>query len=385
MHQEMYVKAFSLYLWTRITAVYGAYYLPLSGNVYPAGHYTVTMEIGNPPKPFVLDVILLGFSVFNNPYDFRNEAVISCADSACISLGGLRDHYTDICESSDVPCQYSFNYADGSLSQGILIRDTFPLTYNGETIYPTLSFGCGDPIQYAHSSHGHDAPIDGVLGLGKGESGILKQLSNMGVTRNVVGHCLSGHGGGYISFNEVPASIVWKHTLNNDGPYYNLGIAKILFGRRTTNIRRYTTIFDSGSTYTYLASKAYWTIFDLVSLKINNNLNGRLSVAVGDDTLPVCWQDVRPIETISQVDSYFVPLTLSFVDEKVGFEIPPQNYLIISEKNNVCLGIMENPEYELRDIHLIGDISMQDKLVIYDNDNGRVGWATVPTCNIFDQ
>lgn len=52
------------------------------------------------------------------------------------------------------------------------------------------------------------SPTDGVLGLGTGKVSILSQLSDQGVTKNVVGHCLGGKGGGYLFFGDdlVPTS-----------------------------------------------------------------------------------------------------------------------------------------------------------------------------------
>ena len=53
---------------------------------------------------------------------------------------------------------------------------------------------------------------DGIIGLGNGKSSILSQMSSMGLIRNVVGHCLSGQGGGFLILGNdiVPSSgIVW--------------------------------------------------------------------------------------------------------------------------------------------------------------------------------
>lgn len=58
---------------------------------------------------------------------------------------------------------------------------------------------------------------DGVLGLGTGKSSIVGQLGEMGLTRNVVGHCLSSQGGGFLFFGSdlVPSSgIIWTPILS---------------------------------------------------------------------------------------------------------------------------------------------------------------------------
>ncbi|KAL3641249.1 hypothetical protein CASFOL_016217 [Castilleja foliolosa] len=221
MHQEMYVKALALYLLTWITAAYqplinlsemkpssgGAlgsfFYFPITGNVYPSGtvrgYYTVTIRIGNSPYVFDVDT---GSNLTWFPCSKQGN-VVSCDDPACKALGTLRKNGDNCDTSSASPCEYKVNYADGDSFTGTLVRDSFPpiKLKNGSTLAPMLALGCGDSVyQY------------GVLGLGKGESGILKQLSNMGVIRNIVGHCLSGQEGGFLFFGDVPfLGIVWKH------------------------------------------------------------------------------------------------------------------------------------------------------------------------------
>ncbi|KAK3025990.1 hypothetical protein RJ639_042147, partial [Escallonia herrerae] len=77
---------------------------------------------------------------------------------------------------------------------------------------------------------------------------------------------------------------------------------------------------------------------------------------------------------------YFKPLALSFDNgwkAKPRFEIPPESYLIISSKGSACFGILNGTEVGLENLNMIGDISMQDKMVIYDNENQQIGW--IPT------
>lgn len=46
---------------------------------------------------------------------------------------------------------------------------------------------------------------------------------------------------------------------------YSPGDAELIFGGKTTGIKKLRTIFDSGASYTYLDSHAYGTLTDLVS------------------------------------------------------------------------------------------------------------------------
>ncbi|KAF2594100.1 hypothetical protein F2Q70_00042290 [Brassica cretica] len=43
---------------------------------------------------------------------------------------------------------------------------------------------------------------------------------------------------------------------------------------------------------------------------------------------------------------------------------------------NVCLGILNGSEVGLQDSNVIGDISMQGTMVIYDNEKQQLGWVS---------
>ncbi|KAL3638838.1 hypothetical protein CASFOL_016745 [Castilleja foliolosa] len=385
MHQEMYVQALTLYLLTWITnlgvGTGSSVFFPVEGNVYPLGYYTVAINIGNPSKFYVLDVdtgsdLTWIRSYGENAYIPKEENKLSCDDLICTSLGDHRMN-GDICDSTGLSCEFEVDYGDYSSYTGLLVSDSFHLELtNGTTLDLQIAFGSVD----SNVEPSFHQPIgDGLLGLGKGKVGILKQLGDIGLIRNVIGHCLSRQGGGYLFFGETPVyRITWKQLSCINDEHYSLGSADILLDGQATDIRNLCIIFDSGSTFTYLNSKSYEALLDLV----NKTINGKLSVANDDKALPFCWKDVMPIQTIDQVARAFSPIALNFTDENnvVQFEMLPESYLIITEKHNICLGILNGGEIGLGDVNLIGDISMQDKLVIYDNENHMVGWAA-DTCN----
>lgn len=61
-------------------------------------------------------------------------------------------------------------------------------------------------------------PTSGILGLGRGKASIVSQLQIMGIMRNVIGHCLSRLGGGFLFFGDhlVPSSrITWMPMSRN--------------------------------------------------------------------------------------------------------------------------------------------------------------------------
>ncbi|KAK4433710.1 Aldehyde dehydrogenase [Sesamum alatum] len=394
----MYIKAFILYLLSWIASA--AYHQPqtnnkkqsssvifsLSGNVYPEGYYYATINIGQPPKPYFLDIDTGSDLTWLQcdapckkctpaPHSLYkpNRNLITCPDPICASLHGPGNHN---CPTPEEQCDYEVEYADHGSSLGVMVKDSFPLKFsNGTIVAPLLAFGCGYDQEVIDASH---VPYtDGVLGLGIGKSSILAQLRDMGLTRNVVGHCLSGQGGGYLLFGDgfLPTSgIVWTPIMSQS-KYYVLGSADLRIGSQATNIKGLQIVFDSGSTYSYFSSQAY---NDLISL-MRNNLNGKqLQDAVEDRSLPVCWKGAEPFKSIHDAGSYFKPLVLSF--RNVEFQVQPEAYLIVTVHGNVCLGILNGGEVGLGNLNVIGDISMQDKMVIYDNERQQIGWAPA-NCN----
>ncbi|GER37730.1 eukaryotic aspartyl protease family protein [Striga asiatica] len=403
MHQKVYLEALVLYLLT--WAAIGAHQpqkqlksgrgsgssviFPVSGSVFPQGYYYVTMSFGNPSKKYFLDIDTGSDLTWlqcdapcaqctpapNSLYEPKSN-LVSCTHPVCTSLQGPDN---PDCRDPNKQCDYKIDYADYGSSLGVLVKDSVSLNLtDGAVVAPQIVFGCGynqEVIDLANRPF-----TDGVLGLGLGNSNILSQLRALGVTRNVVGHCFSGQGGGFLFFGDdfLPKSgITWKKISTHHLKHYSLGSADVRFGGQPTNVKGLEIVFDSGSTYTYFVSQAYNVIVSM----IKENLNGKLKVAVEDKSLPMCWKGPKPFKSIRDAASYFKPLVLSFTNEKnVHFQMPPESYLIVTGKGNACLGILNGDEVGLDNMNLIGDISLQDKLVIYDNERQRIGWAPAK-CN----
>lgn len=358
---------------------------PVTGNVYPLGYYSVTFKIGNPPKLYELDIDTgsdLTWVQCNAPctgctlppeslYHPKNN-LVACKDPFC-SAFHLPENVQ--CEAND-QCDYEVVYADHGSSLGVLVTDHFPLRLtNGSLLGPRLIFGCG----YNQRNPGSKPPpTAGVLGLGDGKASILSQLQSLGLTRNVLGHCLSVSGGGYLFLGHdlVPSSgIVWT-PMSRDllEKHYSSGPAELLFGGKATGVKGLQIIFDSGSSYTYFNSQAYKTTLDLM----RKDLKGKpLEDTAEEKALPVCWKGTKPFKSIQDVKDYFKPLLLSFTKTKnVHLQIPPEAYLIVTEHGNVCLGILNGTEVGLQNFNVVGDISLQDKIVIYDNEKQQIGWVS---------
>ncbi|KAK3419368.1 hypothetical protein EUGRSUZ_H05085 [Eucalyptus grandis] len=220
---------------------------------------------------------------------------------------------------------------------------------------------------------------------GSGSSSIVSQLSSQGLVANVLGHCLSTRGGGFLFFGDDlydSSRISW--TPMSRDPYliehYSPGTAELLFAGKPTGQENLLLLFDSGSTFTYFSSKAYQAL----SSRVKEELRRKdFAEAVDDDTLPLCWKGQKPFKNIGDVTKYFKPFALSFAlsfnsggRAKNQFEVPPESYFIISDKGNVCMGVLNGTEVGFQNVNVIGDTSMQDKMVIYDNGRQLLGWES---------
>ncbi|GKV37717.1 hypothetical protein SLEP1_g45712 [Rubroshorea leprosula] len=361
---------------------------PVTGNVYPLGYFSVSLSIGNPPKPFTLDIDTgsdltwvqcdapcTGCTVPKGQlYKPAKSSIVPCKDPLCAVINGGPP-----CKNPNEQCDFKIQYADSGSVIGVLVRDYFPLRFiNGTLPRPNLTFGCAYDID--HGQH-NPPPTTGVLGLGKSAASISSQLGAAGLTQNVIGQCYSAKGGGFlfIGNDPVPSSgVSWVPMLQNTmAKHYASGPADLLFGGKPTGLKGLNVIFDSGSSFTYFNSAVYEAILNLLS----KDLNGKPIRQVQDPALPVCWKGAKPFKVLSDVKSYFKPFTLSFTSTKnAQLQLTLENYLIISEHGNACLGILNGAEAGLGNYNLVGDISMLDKLVIYDNERKQIGWTSA-NCN----
>ncbi|KAL1214579.1 Aspartic proteinase Asp1 [Cardamine amara subsp. amara] len=361
---------------------------PVSGNVYPLGYYYVLLNIGNPPKLFDLDIDTgsdltwvqcdapcKGCTKPRASQYKPNRNILPCSHLLCSGLDLTQERP---CDDPQDQCDYEIGYSDQASSLGALVTDEFPLRLaNGSTMTPHLTFGCG----YDQQSPGPHPPppTAGILGLGRGKVSISTQLNSLGITKNVIVHCLSHNDKGFLSIGDelVPSSgVTWTSLASNlPSKNYMAGPAELLFNYKTTGVKGINVIFDSGSSYTYFNDKAYKAILDL----IRKDLNGKsLTDAKEDKSLPVCWKDKKPLKSLDEVKKNFKTITLRFGNQNNGqpFQVPPESYLIITEKGNVCLGILNGTEVGLNDHNIIGDIFFQGVMVIYDNEKQRIGWIS---------
>ncbi|KAF8407830.1 hypothetical protein HHK36_006966 [Tetracentron sinense] len=443
-----------------VSAVDSSTNIPVRGNVYPDGMYYTSMLVGNPPRPYYLDMDTgsdltwiqcdapcTSCAKGPNPL-YKPTTIVPSKDLLCVEVQtNEKSKNCESCRQCDYEieygdhsskdslfvevqtnekskncescrqCDYEIEYGDHSSTMGVLARDELQLMFtNGTLIKPSVVFGC------AYDQQGKllvsPAKTDGILGLSRAKASLPSQLASKGIIHNVVGHCITSdvRGGGYMFLGHdfIPDwGMAWVPMLNSPSiNFYHTRIVKLSYGGGQLSLGGLDksvgrVVFDSGSSYTYLTKQAY---SGLVASLEDVSKEGLIKDE-SDSTLPVCWRSKSPIRSVKDVKPFFKPLTLQFESRWIAstkLRIPPEGYLIISvrtrylsyvclksagtnyhfvgplfddgivilqNKGNVCLGILDGSEVHDGMTIILGDISLRGQLIVYDNVNQKIGWA----------
>ncbi|XP_050383788.1 aspartic proteinase CDR1-like [Argentina anserina] len=131
------------------------------------------------------------FGVFD-PRRSSTYKNINCRAKDCRLVGHYKpqDYSRNFCRENDKrPCLYSFSYADGASTTGVLSKETVTLTSNTGKILTLkdIIFGCG----YSNNETINTGNEMGVIGLGRGPLSFVSQIAPY-VGGKRFSHCLVG-------------------------------------------------------------------------------------------------------------------------------------------------------------------------------------------------
>lgn len=375
---------------------------PVRGNVYPDGLYYAQILVGNPPRPYHLDMDTGSDLTWiqcdapcsscakgaNPLYKPTRGNIVHSKDLLCTEV--QRNQKGGHCETCQ-QCDYEIQYADSSSSLGVLAKDGLRLVMeNGSLTNVNVVFGCAYDQQGLLLST--LAKTDGILGLSRAKVSLPSQLASKGIIKNVVGHCLTtkAGGGGYMFLGDdfVPHwGMSWIPMLSSPSTnFYQSEIVRINYGSSALNLGAWSSkarqvVFDSGSSYTYFNKRAYSELVTSLEEITTSGLVRDLS----DPSLPICWKAETPLRSVAEVKQFFKTITLQFGSKwwiiSTRLRIPPEGYLTISSKGNVCLGILDGSKVHDGSTTILGDISLRGHMVVYDNENQKIGWINSPCLN----
>ena len=190
-----------------------------------------------------------------------NHNTLPCSHMLC---SGLDLPQRRPCLDPQDQCDYEIGYSNHGSSLGALVTDEFPLRLeNGSTTHPHLTFGFSfffHPLEFIKVGDlalfewgvslfrcGYDQqspgphpppPTAGMLGLSRGKTSISSQLSSLGVTKNVIVHCLSHNGKGFLSIGDelVPSSgVTWTSLALKSTRWASSSLSSLQFPKLETH------------------------------------------------------------------------------------------------------------------------------------------------------
>ncbi|RID81277.1 hypothetical protein BRARA_A03869 [Brassica rapa] len=363
--------------------------LPLGGDSWPTGQYFAKIGLGTPSRDFHVQVDTGSDLLWVNcagcikcprksdlvkltPYDSdvsSTAQTVSCDDSFCSYV-----YQTSKCHSGS-SCKYDIKYGDESWTSGYLVRDVMRLDLvignhrqTGSTsTNGTVIFGCGSDrsgrLEVSNSA------VDGVMGFGKSNSSFISQLASQRKVKKCFAHCLDNkNGGGIFAIGEVVSPKVKTTPMLSKSDYYSVSLTSVEVGNSVLQLSSgEEVIVDSGTTLAYLPNSVYMPLMNEIfsthpELTFHNvqDLQGSF----------ICFR-----YTDDKLD-LFPPVTFQF-DKSASLTVYPQDYLLQLQRDAWCFGwqISGLQMKDGRELLILGDMALSNKLVVYDIENQVMGWT----------
>ncbi|XWS10865.1 hypothetical protein CRYUN_Cryun38cG0034700 [Craigia yunnanensis] len=287
---------------------------------------------------------------------FLREISIDILDT--LIVGMQRD-----CSSSST-CFYGVTYSNTTFSVGFLAKET--LTTTSSYVFKGFLFGCGQRNCFPNGGR-----AAGVLGLGRGWFALVSQTVNK--YKKVFSYCLpsSDESSGYLEFGSanLPSSIKYTPMSKSfDGThYYGLDMIDISVGGEKLSIDRSVfsasgTVIDSASLITRLPPAAYGRVRNAFEAKMT-----KYPKAPAFENLGTCYD-------FSGNATVVMPTISLYFNGGVEMPIDARGILYFNKISQACLAFAKNGDD--KDVMILGNFQQKGYEVVYDDANGRVGFAT---------
>ncbi|CAO2034075.1 unnamed protein product [Urochloa humidicola] len=267
-------------------------------------------------------------------------------------------------------CPYKMVYVSaGTSSSGFLVEDVLYLTT--ENTHPhilkaQIMLGCG---QTQTGSFLDAAAPNGLFGLGIDEVSVPSILAQKGLIANSFSMCFGRDGIGRISFGDQGSSDQEETPLdiNQQHPTYAISITGISIGNNARDME-FSTIFDTGTSFTYLADPAYTYITQTFHEQVQANRHA------ADSRIPFeyCYDLSSGEARIPTPD-----IILRTASGSLFPVIDPGQVISIQEHEYVyCLAIVKSMK-----LNIIGQNFMTGLRMVFDRERKILGWKK---CNCYD-
>ncbi|GAA0153682.1 aspartic protease [Lithospermum erythrorhizon] len=267
------------------------------------------------------------------------------------------------CSESTDACAYQVSYlSNGTSTTGILVEDILHLTTDDaqlKDVDAQISLGCGI-VQTGGFVDG--AAPNGLFGLGMTNVSVPSILANKGLATNIFSMCFGPDGVGRMVFGDKSSTDgETSFNIHPLHPTYNVSLAKIDVGRKIIDIN-FSTIFDSGTSFTYLNDPAYTVITE--------NFNSQVQEArhKADSTIPFdyCYELSANQTSFDTPDLVFTMKggsKYNVTDPVVIFSLGGGRGYIY------CLAVVKSGN-----VNIFGQNFMTGYRVVFDREKMVLGW-----------
>ncbi|GJY29595.1 aspartic proteinase-like protein 2 [Tanacetum coccineum] len=305
-----------------------------------------------------------------DPLNSSSAKMITCGEEFCSAA--IDPSHRNCLRGSR--CPYLVRYADGSSTRGFLVTDTVQLdrvsgNLQTDSMKGRISFGCGS--QQLMQLGSTQQALDGVLGFGQSNSSIISQLALAKKVKKTFSHCLSGYKGGIYAIGEVVEPKVQTTPIMPNHAHFNIELMAIDVGGDFIDISsslfntpsKYETIIDSGTTLAYFPDRVYDQLMEAI-------------MAAQPNADYHTTGDFRCTKYSRNVDYGFPVITFHFADS-LQLKVYPHQYLFRVKNKDWCIGFLANGmnPHAPKDMTLLGDILLTDKLVTYNMEDHTIGWT----------
>ncbi|KAG8478395.1 hypothetical protein CXB51_028227 [Gossypium anomalum] len=351
----------------------------LYDNLLSRGYYSTRLWIGTPPQRFAL-IVDTGSTV----------TYVPCA--MCEKCGTHQDPkfqpelsstYQPVkcnldcnCDKDRDQCIYERQYAEMSVTSGILAEDVISFGNLSELSPQRIVFGC----ETEETGELYRQHADGIIGLGRGDLSIVDQLVEKGVISDSFSLCYGGMdvGGGAMVLGGIsaPSDMIFSYSDPVRSPYYNIDLKEMHVAGKKLDLdpsvfdRKFGTVLDSGTTFAYFPEAVFEAFKDTIMKELNSLKQISGAVPSYNDT---CFSGIS--SDVSQLSKTFPTIELVFENQQ-KLLLTPENYLFRHSKvqGAYCLGIFQNG---MDPTTLLGGIIVRNTLVTYDRKDSKIGfWKT---------
>jgi len=309
----------------------------------------------------------VSLSPYSESASSSNQA-IECSDAFCSAASS--DGLQKSCGIGS-SCEFYTLYGDGSTVSGYLVSDLF--TYNAiinstnttELVSTRVSFGCGN-VRTGNLASSEEA-TDGLIGFGSNSVSVVSQLAATGTIPNSFAHCLQGETGtSSLVIGEITEPGITYTNMVPNQPHYTAVLVNI--GVQGVNISSSTALTSSSGSNLEVIFDSGTTLANLIEPFFTDFMNAI------DESVGTPLQTIEGSQCYASSTRVFPNITLYF--EGGTMELGSDSYLfpIQDGGNTYYCPAWQASSGDVSSYSILGDIVLQNQIIVYDNDLKRLGW-----------